>query len=77
MPRSRSSQRQKRLQDALVLARRAAGLSQTALAARLKQPQSFVSKYESGERRLDVVEFIELCEALGCDPWTTFETIIG
>lgn len=34
----------------------------------MNRPQSFVAKYEGGERRLDVVEFIEVCEALGVDP---------
>ncbi len=46
-------------------ARDHAGLSQVELAGRLGRPQSFVSKYESGERRLDVAEFIEICEVLG------------
>lgn len=31
-------------------------------------PQSFVSKYESGERRLDVAEFVRIARALGADP---------
>lgn len=51
----------------LVTAREAAGLTQTEVAARLKRPQSFVAKYEGGERRLDVVEFVQLCAALGID----------
>lgn len=41
------------------------GLTQTELAARLEKPQSFVSKYESGERRLDLAELDEICRALG------------
>jgi transcriptional regulator with XRE-family HTH domain len=43
-------------------------MTQAALAARLNRPQSFVSKYERGERRLDVVEFGEVARALGIDP---------
>jgi transcriptional regulator with XRE-family HTH domain len=35
------------------------------LARRIGQPQSFVSKYESGERRLDLVELREICDAVG------------
>jgi ppGpp synthetase/RelA/SpoT-type nucleotidyltranferase len=35
------------------------------LAERLKKPQSFVSKYESGERRLDLVELNEVCDKIG------------
>jgi transcriptional regulator with XRE-family HTH domain len=41
------------------------GLTQVQVAARLDEPQSFVSKYESGERRLDVVELRLVAEALG------------
>lgn len=44
------------------------GLTQLELANALGRPQSFVSKYESGERRLEVVEFIDVCRALEEDP---------
>ena len=40
-----------------------AGLRQQDIADRLGQPQSFVSRYESGGRRLDIVELREVCEA--------------
>jgi len=59
------SVRFRRLRKLLVEARRKAGLTQIELAQRLSKPQSFVSKYELGERRLDVVEFLEVTEALG------------
>jgi transcriptional regulator with XRE-family HTH domain len=65
MPRSRSSPRRTRLQVLLAEERRAAGLTQVELAAQLCKPQSYVSKYESGERRLDVIEFLEIVEILG------------
>lgn len=52
----------------LVDARQSAGLTQVQLARRLRRPQSFVSKYENGERRLDVVEFLEVARALRVDP---------
>jgi transcriptional regulator with XRE-family HTH domain len=52
----------------MIGARRSAGLTQTELAEKLSRPQSFVSKYERGERRLDVVEFLEVAKALGVDP---------
>ena len=45
-----------------------ANLRQQDVAARLDWPQSYVAKYESGERRLDVVEFIAVAEAIGFDP---------
>ena len=49
-------------------ARKTARLTQAELAGRLNRPQSFVSKYERGERRLDVVEFGEVARAIGLDP---------
>lgn len=53
------------LQDALKQIRLNAQLTQSDLARRLGKPQSYVSKYESGERRLDVIELEEVCLALG------------
>jgi len=44
--------------------RESAGLRQVDVAARLAEPQSFVSKYESGERRLDLIELREVCRAI-------------
>jgi len=55
------------LQSRLRGARESCGLTQVDLAARLDRPQSFVSKYETGERRLDVLEFAQVCEAMGLD----------
>jgi transcriptional regulator with XRE-family HTH domain len=52
----------------MVEARKAAGLTQHDLARRLKKPQSFVAKYEGGERRIDVVEFLGIARAIGADP---------
>jgi transcriptional regulator with XRE-family HTH domain len=56
------------LRRALVRARQEKGHTQSDIAARLGKPQSYVSKYESGERGLDVVEFLELCAALSVSP---------
>jgi transcriptional regulator with XRE-family HTH domain len=52
----------------LLTVREEAGLTQLEVATRLSKPQSFVAKYEGGERRLDVIEFMEICEALKVDP---------
>jgi transcriptional regulator with XRE-family HTH domain len=52
---------------ALKQARLDAGLTQTELADRLERPQSFVAKYENGERRVEVVEFVQIVRAIGCD----------
>lgn len=53
------------LQELLRELRKEAGLLQEELARRLNKSQSFVSKYENGERRLDGVELYFVCNALG------------
>ncbi|MFC3123520.1 helix-turn-helix domain-containing protein [Pseudoroseomonas globiformis] len=68
MPRSSRSPRHLRLIEILKAGRLSADLTQHEAAAKLRRPQSFVAKYESGERRLDVVELIEVCEVIGLDP---------
>ena len=57
-----------KLERLLAAARAGRGLTQAAVAELLGKPQSFVSKYESGERRLDVVEVLRVCAALGVNP---------
>lgn len=59
----------------LVDARKAAGLSQSSLADLLHRHQQFVSRYETGERRLDVVEFIDIARALALDPMTLMQAV--
>ena len=56
------------LRELLIAARNKAGLTQQKLAKRLGKPQSFVAKYEGGERRLDVIEFVVIARAIGADP---------
>jgi len=55
----------KALVAALVAAREAAGMTQTQLADALGEYQSFVARLESGERRIDVIEFIGLSRVMG------------
>ena len=57
----------------LAASRKDAGLTQRELAARLKRPHSFISKIEAGERRLDVLEFVEIAKALKVDPVDLFK----
>lgn len=52
----------------LIEARHKSGLTQAELAEAIGRPQSFVSKYETGERRLDVVEFVRITSILRVDP---------
>jgi|CXWL01.1.fsa_nt_gi transcriptional regulator with XRE-family HTH domain len=49
-------------------ARKSAGFTQHSLAKLLRRPQSYVSKYELAERRLDVIEFLRICKTLSLDP---------
>ncbi|MBF6599036.1 MAG: helix-turn-helix transcriptional regulator [Dehalococcoidia bacterium] len=68
MTRSVFSPDYRRFRELLVEARRRAGLTQAELALALKRPQSYVSKYERGERRIDVVELLDIASALHADP---------
>lgn len=68
MPRSAFSRKHEHFRRLLAQARQNAGLTQVALAKKLGRPQSFVSKFERGERRLDVIEFVEVARALSVDP---------
>ena len=58
---------QKKLLVLLRAVRVEAGLTQSELASRLDTDQTFVSKYESGERRLDILELREVCQVIGID----------
>ena len=60
----------------LIETRSKAGLTQADVAKRLKRPQSFVSKYETGERRIDVVEFLAVAQALNSDPARLLKALI-
>jgi transcriptional regulator with XRE-family HTH domain len=59
----------------LVAAREKSGLTQAAVSGKLGRPQSYVAKYEGGERRLDVVEFVEVCTVLGIDPKRVIDSL--
>jgi transcriptional regulator with XRE-family HTH domain len=62
------TERHRKLRELLVAERKAAGLTQMVLAARLGKPPSYVAKYELGERRLDVLEYLDIAAAIGFDP---------
>lgn len=64
MSRYTASAEQKHLRQLLRKVRMEAGLRQEDMARLLKQSQSFVSKYESGERRIDFLELRQICRAL-------------
>lgn len=56
-------------------ARQVAELTQSELSGRLGKPQSYVSKYERGERRLDVIEFLQVAQGLGADPYAMLRKV--
>lgn len=62
--------------DLLRQTRKAAGLTQADAAKSLGEYQSFVAKYENGERRLDVIEFLAIAAALKADPIVLMKKLI-
>ncbi|MBI1236590.1 MAG: helix-turn-helix domain-containing protein [Alphaproteobacteria bacterium] len=74
---STRSEEYQRLQTWLRKARQDTGLTQFELAEKLGRPQSFVAKIESGERRVDIFEFVQICEALGLNPNEALMAIIN
>jgi transcriptional regulator with XRE-family HTH domain len=77
MRKSLGSARHKALIDLLIQKREAAGMTQADLAARLGEYQSFVARLESGQRRVDFVEFLKLADAIGFDPARTMSALKG
>ncbi|MCE9562465.1 MAG: helix-turn-helix transcriptional regulator [Planctomycetes bacterium] len=67
MKKSQHTSEYKRLTDALRQAREIAGLTQADVAKKLRVYASFVSKVESGERRIDVIELKQFCRAYGLE----------
>ncbi len=68
MQKSVHSEQYRKVLDWLIAARKAAGLTQQQVADQVDKPQSFVAKYEGGERRLDVVEFVTIAKLLKANP---------
>lgn len=70
------SPRQIKLRKLLRDLREKNGLTQADVAARLDKPQSFVAKYEGGERRLSAIEFIDVVRALDLEPVAVLRQLI-
>ena len=70
------SPRQIKLRKLLRDLREKSGLTQADVAGRLGKPQSFVAKYEGGERRLSTIEFIDVVRALDVEPIAAMRQLI-
>jgi transcriptional regulator with XRE-family HTH domain len=75
MPKSLFGREYRKFCALLFAERKAADLTQAEVAIKLRKPQSFVSKYEQGERRLDVVEFLHIARVIGFDPYALLKRI--
>ena len=77
MPKTVFSEHYPLLLELLTTTRKEAGMSQVELATRLGRPQPFVSYFERGERRIDVIEFYAIMRALGADPEREFRKLVA
>ena len=76
MPKTIHTERHRKLRELLIAERKAAGLTQTVVAARLGKPPSYVAKYEGGDRRLDLLEYLDLAAAIGFDPHEPIRSLL-
>jgi transcriptional regulator with XRE-family HTH domain len=77
MPKSVFTDANNAVIEVLVSARKAAGLRQEDLAVKLGKDQSFVSRIESGQRRVDVIEFYAIAMALRADPAKLYRELVA
>ena len=77
MPKGSADRKYDAVRRLLVKARHEARVTQMELARVLGRSQSFVSKYENGERRLDLVEFLELSDHLKIDTGALVDVLLG
>ncbi len=63
--------------ELMIAARKKAKIRQVDLAAKLQRPQSYVSKYETYERILDIVEFVQVCRAIKADYQAILSAVFG
>ena len=63
--------------EVLIAARKRAGVTQIELGERLGKPQTFISRFERGARRLDVIEFYAIARALKVEPVELFADVVA
>lgn len=69
-------QEYKKLGSLLAIAREEAHLTQEDVANHLRKPQSFVSNYENGQRRIDALELVQICATVKVDPIKLFTQLV-
>ncbi|MDG4906309.1 helix-turn-helix transcriptional regulator [Mesorhizobium sp. WSM4898] len=75
MAKTLHSDRHRRLAELLTEKRKQAGLTQAAVAKALHRYQPFIANIENGDRRLDLVEFLELAKVVGFDPYEVLRQV--
>ncbi len=76
MPRSSYTRRYKRIIEVLTTARLDANLTQSEVANYFKRHQSFISKIESSERRIDIIEFLDFCKLYKISPENVLKELL-
>ena len=76
MPRDLNSPQYRILRELILTERKRRNLSQAQVAKALNRPQSYVADIERRERRIDVVEYLILAEAIGFDPLVLLSMVI-
>lgn len=76
MPKSVYSEAHAALVDLLISTRKASGLLQSELAAKVGKDQSYISYIETGQRRVDVIEFYDLATAMKIDPAKLYAELV-
>ncbi|MBL4646154.1 MAG: transcriptional regulator [Hyphomicrobiales bacterium] len=66
-----------KLRELLRYERKSRDLTQHDIAQRLQVYKSYVTKYETGERRIDVIEYLAIAKAIGCDPYELLRQLNG
>ena len=75
MSKSQTFSLNKHINQSLAAERKRKGLTQAQIAKKLRKPQSFVSKYENGQRQLSAADLVAVCKAMGIKPSSFIDTI--
>jgi transcriptional regulator with XRE-family HTH domain len=75
MPKAIHSARHKKLTELLIAQRRHAGMTQAQVAKALGRHQPFITNIENGDRRLDIVELLDLADIIGLDLYAVIEQL--